>query len=873
MSRDLKYALRFVADDKASPKIEQLNKVVERGSKKVEDQARKTSQEVVRGNEQAARSHEKTAQVQERAAQRGHSQATRMYQDRERLGIRSEDRIRREIALTEAAYRRLAQSGRLSGQEQARAYQQMQGRVAALRKELQATNQQQSALGRMGGIAGNVLTGGAQIAGAAVGAYHVMAQPVKRTMDYEQRLAYMANTAFAGEGLEAKKAGREELRAAIANATKYGGSREDAADALDSMIASGALPKETAINLLPELQKAAIATNSTTAEMGAIAVRAMQNFKVSEKDIPLMLDIAAKAGEAGGFEIKDMARWLPELMAAASTSGMGGIEDFKTLVTAAQASLITAGSTDAGGNNLKNLLLKINSQDTSKALEKIEIAPGKSVDLSGTLAKARGEGKSSLDAFVGIVDSVIGGNKEYQELTKKIQSSEKNSPEQKAAMEAQAALLQGSSIGQVIRDQQALLALVGYMNNREYVSNVRAEVDNAAGTNDENYQSVSDTAKNKSEKLSNIKQDAEYDAYKDITAGVGDAALKLAEYAAQYPQLTSFMLIAKDALSALAVAAGAATAIGGISAVLRGGRGAAAAGAGGLFGALSKRFGNIFTTSGTIAPAVGAKFAAGASSASATGVSGASVGSQALSKVANLGGSVGSTIGRGASYMHAIEGALGAISIAMSDLSQQDKNKAYTDLAIDTAVNASSAWMGAKAGAAIGSFAGPIGTAVGGVLGAIAGPAIVDGIMSVGGDIANAVSDWWSDDSKEPVKPQVASPIQNRIDGGYTEKDSAHVYNLAYQAYAGRTQAVTADNLPLTKLIETITNSVSTANQVSPEDLKVMVQYAVEQGVQSGVEKARQTPQELSIHTTVDVKQESIVATVNAVNRREARRN
>lgn len=865
MSRDLKYALRFVADDKASPKIEQLNKVVERGSKKVEDQARKTSQEVVRGNEQAARSHEKTAQIQERAVQRGHSQATRMYQDRERLGIRSEDRIRREIALTEAAYRRLAQSGRLSGQEQARAYQQMQGRVAALRKELQATSQQQSALGRMGGIAGNVLTGGAQIAGAAVGAYHVLAQPVKRTMAYEQRLAYMANTAYEGEGKEAKLAGIETLRGAISEATKYGGSREDAADALDTMIASGALSQQTAINLLPELQKAAIATNSTTSEMGAIAVRAMQNFQIAEKDIPLMLDIAAKAGAAGGFEIKDMARWLPELMAAAGTSGMGGMEDFKTLVTAAQASLITAGSTDAGGNNLKNLLLKINSQDTSKALEKIEISPGKSVDLSGTLAKARGEGKSSLDAFVGIVDSVIGGNKEYQALAKKIQTSENNSSEQKAAMEAQAALLQGSSIGQVIRDQQALLALVGYMNNREYVSNVRAEVDNAAGINEENYSVISSTAKNKTEKLSNIKQDAEYDAYKDITAGVGDAALKLAEYAAQYPQLTSFMLVAKDALSALAVAAGAATAIGGISAVLRGGRGAAAAGAGGVFGALSKRFGNIFTTSGTIAPAVGAKFAAGTSNVS--------VGSPALAKAAGYGGGLGAGIGRGAAAGHAIEGALNAISIAMSDLSQQDKNKAYTDLAIDTAVNASSAWMGAKAGAAIGSFAGPIGTAVGGVLGAIAGPAIVDGIMSVGGDIANAVSDWWSDEDKEPVKPQIASPVQNRIDSGYTDKDSAHVYNLAYQAYAGRTQAVTADNLPLTKLLETITNSVSTANQVSPEDLKVMVQYAVEQGVQSGVEKARQTPQELSIHTTVDVKQESIVATVNAVNRREARRN
>ncbi|WP_311515258.1 phage tail tape measure protein [Oligella urethralis] len=822
MSKDLKYALRFTADDQASAKVEQLNKTIERGSKQVADQVRQTSQEVIRGNEQAVRSHEKTSQEQQRATARGHSQFTRLYKDRERLGIRSEDRIRREIALTESAYRRLAQSGRLSGQEQARAYQQMTSRVKALRNELEATTKQQSTLGRAGGFAGSAITGAAQVVGGVMSAAHVFSAPVQRTVDFEQRLAYMANTAYAGEGLEAKKTGRETLRAAIASATKYGGSRDDAADALDYMIASGALEQDTAINLLPELQKAALATNSTTSEMSAIAVRAMQNFKITEEDIPLMLDIAAKAGEAGGFEIKDMARWLPELMAAGGTSGMSGLEDFKTLVSAAQASLITAGSTDAGGNNLKNLLMKINSSDTSRALENIEIAPGKSIDLSGTLAKARGEGKNSLDAFVGIVESIIGDDKEYQKLAVKIQSSDKNSPEHQAALEAQAALLQGSAVGQVIRDQQALLALVGYMNNKEYVETVRSEVEKAAGTNEENYQSVADTAKNKAEKRDNVLQDAEYTAYKDMTSMYGELALAVAEYSSKYPELTTFMLFAKDALKALAIAAVSATAIGGVSSILRG-RGAAV-GAAGLFGGLGKMFGGRFASTGPIAATAGSGLK--------------------YSALGGLNNGVGSSIGKGVLWMSAAQGAMGAYSIATSDADQAEKNKAYKNLAVDTAVTAGSSWVGAKAGAAVGSFGGPVGAAIGGVIGAIAGPAIVDGVTSIGGDVTSAISEWWSKDAKF-TKPTTDGSLNNRINSGYSDD----IYQLSLAAHLGQTQAV------------------------SPEELQTIVQFAVEQGVQSGVEKARKVPQELSIHTTVDVAKESIVATVNAVNRREARRN
>ncbi len=815
MSRDLKFLLQIAAEDQASGKVSQVGKVAERSSRQIAQQYKRTAQEGVRSNDSVKKSVVGIAQANEQSAQRIAAINRRMSQDRERLGIRSEERIRREILATEQTYKRLVSTGKLSANEQARAYDSMRSKVADLKKELEGTVFQQSRLGK--GLAfGKSVAQGAMAMGAGItAAGYVMAQPVKRTMDYEQRLAYMSNTAFAGEGLEAKIAGREKLRSAVNEATKYGGSKDEAAEALDTMIASGAISRDVAMQILPELHKAAIASNSSTTEMANIAVRGMQNFNIDEKDIPLMLDIAAKAGEGGGFEIKDMARWLPELMAAAGMSGMSGIDDFKSIVTAAQTSLITGGSTDAAGNNLKNLLLKINSRDTAKAASKIEIAPGKSIDLAGSLAEAKQNGVNSLDAFVGIVDKVVGKDKRYQELQSKIQQSENKSPEQLQAMQQMASLLQGSAIGQIIQDQQALLALVGYMNNREYASNIKTDLEKASGTNEENYKSVADTAANKAEKLANAKDNAEYEAYKNLSDVVGDTALKMANYANQYPGLTSFVVGATDVIKALAVAAGgAALALG-----VFGGKNALR----GILGGTSK--------------AVGAKIVA-------------DVGSKSLqSSLAKGAGGLAKGLGKGVEKATPIiagglvmaDAAMSAYNIATSDMSADEKTDAYIDVAKDTAITGAGMWGGAKAGAALGSMAGPWGAAIGGAIGAAVGPAALEAVVDGIGSVLDSIGSFFSGSPKASEnKPKEFAP---QIDvGGEVDYPTQGDILRVMEQY----------------------------NQ--PQQLDPAVFQALESSVLRAVEQARQTPQALSIHTTVDVQNGNIVAAVNALNSQEARR-
>ncbi|MCP5613365.1 phage tail tape measure protein, partial [Klebsiella pneumoniae] len=80
--------------------------------------------------------------------------------------------------------------------------------------------------------------------------------------------------------------------------------------------------------------------------------------------------------------------------------------DLAVLLGINQASAITAGSTDEAGNNVVNLLAKINSQDAATSAAKI-VYNGKGIDLPGSLVAARGKGINALDAFSGIVDKIV----------------------------------------------------------------------------------------------------------------------------------------------------------------------------------------------------------------------------------------------------------------------------------------------------------------------------------------------------------------------------------------------------------------------------------------------------------------------------------
>jgi hypothetical protein len=477
------------------------------------------------------------------------------------LGIRTEQNIQREIQRTEAAYNRMARSGNLSLREQARAAEATRNRLRELNNEMGKYTMGQRAMG--------ALRGGTAIGGGIMAGGYVLSRPMGQTMDYGMRLAQMSNTAFTDRNTAGRIAGKKELNAAIVHAVRTGGgTRDSAAETLDTLIASGAMSGKDAMGMLPTLMKASTASGADPSQLAQIGIRGMQTMGVKPGEMGNIIDMAITAGQAGGFELKDMAKWLPQQMAAAKLSGLSGTAGVAKLLAANQASAITAGTKDEAGNNLVNLLTKINSRDTAMDAQRLGI------NLSGSLAAARGKGIDSIDAFVGIVDHVVGNNKEYKSLQSKLKTAKGS--DRKALLESQTDILQGSAIGSIVQDRQALMALVGIMGNRDYMADVQKKTLGGIGATDKNFAVIAEEAGFKTQQALNEKTFATQTAFETLAPLVGAASEGFTALGTSFPTLTAALVGATTGLVALAAAT---FGMAGLSA-LTGGKGAGILGAG-----------------------------------------------------------------------------------------------------------------------------------------------------------------------------------------------------------------------------------------------------------------------------------------------------
>ncbi|EOI7388223.1 phage tail tape measure protein, partial [Yersinia enterocolitica] len=560
----------------------------------------------------AAKASEKLGDTDSKSAEKGikasrslQAELKRQASARSTLGVRSEQDIQREIQQTQAAYLRLTRSGVMSANEQGRAFSAMTDKVSRLKNELNGANHSMTGLQR----ARMLGSGAAAVVGGITAASAVLAQPVRNQMSYDRRISMMANTAYAERGVEGRLEGKKELGGLVRNAvTAGGGTKESAADTLDAMLASGAVSMDSVKTLLPVIQKYATATGADPKDLANIAIRLKQTFDVKDEDIGKALNMAIVAGQEGSFELADMAKYLPGQLASASSAGMRGLDDFSTLLALNQTSAITAGNSDEAGNNTANLLAKLNSRDTSMALAKIKYN-GKGIDLPGSLAHAKEKGINSVDAFVGIVDKVVSGDKKYQELQNQLRNTKGG--ERAQILESMAKILEGSSVGKVIADQQALKALIGYRANRDYAkdvvnkSNEQRNLNAGESAGDINFAVMSDANDVKAEQFNNAKDFAEMDAIKPLSDILGTLSKNLTDYSKEYPGLTTAVVGATDGIKAMGAAAAAFAGL----RFLMGGGGAGPAGSGGISapGTLGKMAGNsiavplLYITAGSVA--------------------------------------------------------------------------------------------------------------------------------------------------------------------------------------------------------------------------------------------------------------------------------
>lgn len=565
MAKEMKVQLELNAKDNASQVISKVGKEAEKAFKDTEQAALRSSQTQVNATEKVATATQSSNKRIEQAYREARKSAVDLAKAREMLGIRSENAIQQEIRQTRVAYEQLKRSGVASQNELRRASEQTKQRIKELNAELG-----RSSFGDKATSVGRGLIGVG--AGVATGAM-VMREPARNQMDFDKRLAMVANTAYSDRDVQGRIAGKKELFKAVEKAVNVGGgTKEDALNSLDTLLASGAMSADTAMNLLPTLQKAAVATGATPDDIAKIAISSMQQMGIGEQDIGKVLDMAVAAGQAGQFELADMAAWLPQQMAAGKQAGLNGLEGFKRLLIANQQARVTAGSSDEAGNNLVNLLGKITAKETNDRFKNLKYKDPKTgkekgINFAKSMEHYKGKGQDSLQAFMSIMDDVVGGDKQYQELQNKLKTAK--GAEQAKLFKELTDLVEGTAIGEIISDRQALMALLGIKNNIQLGQEVDKKVENSQDATEKSHAVVRNTNAHKVEALKNSNEFSQMKNFEQVNNVLGALSEQLAKYANEYPNLTQFLVGAKDAVFTF----GAALAASSVLDLLRGGKG------------------------------------------------------------------------------------------------------------------------------------------------------------------------------------------------------------------------------------------------------------------------------------------------------------
>jgi len=541
----------------------------------------------LRLDDEATKGLERAQQHSQKAAERGAATylaaRKRESQARETLGIRSERVIQQEITRTRVAYQRLAQSGTLSWREQSRAADQMRQKVTQLTNEMGRLTTQQKAMG--------ALKIGAGFAAGGVAAGMVLKKPIEKAIAYDEQLAHIVNNAFAERDKEGRIAGIKEVEAAINNAVlSGGGTRDSAAQAMRELATSGMMSVPEATKMLPELTKAATASGADINELTNIALTAMRTFAVSAEEIPNILNQAVAAGQAGGFTLSGLAQFLPRQMAQAAASGMSGRDDFAALAALNQSALRTAGDQEEAGRNVQTIFSLLNDKSVAERVKK-----STGVNLSKHLQSEKAKGVSSIDAFAGLLQKSVEKDRDYKALQAKLASA-KNDDERNATLDGMAAIAQRSSLGNMVPNRRAMMALLAMMNNQGYMQDVRDQImanDVASGgAVDRNFEVLSSMAGYQLAKGREIVGIGQKEKLDKAMPKIANAAEAFNKFAGENAGMVGATTLATTALTALAGAAGIATlAMGGKGILGRvgGGAGAATAGIGAKLGKYGAR--------------------------------------------------------------------------------------------------------------------------------------------------------------------------------------------------------------------------------------------------------------------------------------------
>lgn len=413
------------------------------------------------------------------------------------LGMRTEAQIRAEVERVNRAYQDLRRSGTASQNDLRRGAQQLGERLRLLNAELQGgsrhTRQMRDDLAaaeRSGRGLGGALGKLGAIAGGFMAAKAVLGTPLERARSFETKI-FDASTSITGgyAGLSSKQVEASNLTLAgyAKAAVREGhGSVEGVGDAVGILAASGLYKK---IDELKEPLKAIAKTSfSAGAQEQDVAelTKQIRQFEIMPERTQAALDRATASGFLGGFELKDMARFLPEVLPYAKTAGYSGEQGLNQVTTHMQLARKYTGLPSQAADNMRDLynlfqqhhfslsIGKYIKPENGDPIKKIGLRGNRmGFDINRYLANQKLEGVDTVTAVVKLMNRQLSKNPRFVALQKEIAQAEKTGNGDKATtLKKEAAqIVAGGEFGKIFHNQQSLsglMSIIAGLNNGEF---------------------------------------------------------------------------------------------------------------------------------------------------------------------------------------------------------------------------------------------------------------------------------------------------------------------------------------------------------------------------------------------------------------------
>lgn len=347
-----------------------------------------------------------------------------------------------------------------------------------------------------GGSGGRVGTGsgwGGTASGLATGAtasYMLLRTPLERARSFETQI-FDASTSITGGYKNMSNAQVREANLTLAkyakDAVRQGhGTVEGMGDTAGILAASGLYQ---GVNELKEPLKAtaktAFAAGAAEQDVALLTVQ-IKNFGIAANKTQAALDRATTSGYLGGFELKDMARLLPEVLPFAKTAGYSGEEGLNRVTTHMQLARKYTGIPSQAADNMRDLyslftqghfalsIGKYIKPEAGDPIKKIGLRGNRAgFDITKYLAGQKEQGVDTVTAVVSLMNRQLSKNPRFVELQKQIAEQEKLGNTNQATQYKKEAMniVAAGEFGKIFHNQQSLsglMAIIAGLNSGEF---------------------------------------------------------------------------------------------------------------------------------------------------------------------------------------------------------------------------------------------------------------------------------------------------------------------------------------------------------------------------------------------------------------------